>query len=82
MASQTIKNSPAMQETLIDSWVRKMPWGREWLPTLVFLSGESHGQRSLVDCSPQSHKELDTTEQLSTHKEWNIFTKIFKNLFK
>ena len=27
-------------------WVRKIPWRREWLPTPVFLSGESHGQRS------------------------------------
>ena len=27
--------------------VRKIPWRREWLPTLVFLPGEFHGQRSL-----------------------------------
>ena len=25
---------------------------REWLTTPVFLPGESHGQRSLVGCSP------------------------------
>ena len=25
-----------------------------------------HGQRSLVGCSPWRHKELDTTERLST----------------
>ena len=31
----------------------------EWLPTPVFLPGEFHGQRSLADCSPWSHKELD-----------------------
>ena len=28
-------------------WVRKIPWRRAWQPTLVFLLGESHGQRSL-----------------------------------
>ena len=28
----------------------------------VFLPGEFHGQRSLVDYSPQCHKESDTTE--------------------
>ena len=28
----------------------------------VFLPGKSHGQRSLVDYSPQGHKELDVTE--------------------
>ena len=38
------------------------PWRRSWLPTLVFLPGESHGQRSLVGYSPQGRKESDTTE--------------------
>ena len=28
--------------------IRKMPWRREWQPTLVFFPGKSHGQRSLV----------------------------------
>ena len=28
---------------------------------------EIHGQRSLAGCSPQGHKELDTTEQLTLH---------------
>ena len=27
-------------------------WGRRWHPTSVLLPGKSHGQRSLVDCSP------------------------------
>ena len=31
-----------------DPWVRKIPWRRAWQPTPLFLSGESHGQRSLV----------------------------------
>ena len=36
----------------------------KWQPTPVFLPKESHGQRSLVGYSPQSHKESDTTEWL------------------
>ena len=36
--------------------------------TPVLLPGESHQQRSLVGYSPWDRKELDTTEQLSTHK--------------
>ena len=32
-------------------------------PTLVFLPGESLGQRSLVGYSPWGRRELDTTEQ-------------------
>ena len=31
-----------------DSWVGKIPWRRAWQTTLVFLPGESHGQRSLA----------------------------------
>jgi len=27
-----------------DPWVGKISWRREWLLTLVFLPGESHGQ--------------------------------------
>ena len=59
-----VKNLPAMQET----HVRKIPWRREWLPTPVFLLGESHGQRSLVGYSAWGHKELDTTEQLNNNE--------------
>ena len=29
-------------------WVRKIPWRSKWQPSPVFLSGESHGQRSLA----------------------------------
>ena len=45
-----------------NSWVRKIPWRREWLLTAVFLPGEFHGQRSLVGYSPWGHKELDMTD--------------------
>ena len=44
-----------------DLWVGKIPWRRKWQPTPVFLLREFHGQRSLVDYSPWSHKELDMT---------------------
>ena len=33
-------------------WVRKISWRRAWQPTLVFLPGKSHGQRSLVGYGP------------------------------
>ena len=42
-------------------WVGKIPWRRGWKPTVVFLPGESHGQRSLAGYNPRSHKESDTT---------------------
>ena len=31
-----------------DPWVGKILWRRAWQPTLVFLPGESHRQRSLT----------------------------------
>ena len=43
------------------------PLEKEMQPTPVFLSGKSHGQRSLVGCSPWGRKESDTTEQLHFH---------------
>ena len=41
-----------------DPRVGKIPWKRAWQPTIVFLSGESHGQKRLV----QLHRELHMTE--------------------
>ena len=40
---------------------------RQWHPTPVLLPGKSHGQRSLVGCSPWGRKESDMTEQLHFH---------------
>ena len=42
-------------------------WRRQWHPTPVLLPGNSHGWRSLVDCSPWDCLELDTTERLHFH---------------
>ena len=33
---------------------------RQWHPTPILLPGKSHGQRSLVGCSPWGRKESDT----------------------
>ena len=38
-----------------------------WHPTPVLLPGKSHGQRSLVGCSPWDRRESDTTEWLHFH---------------
>ena len=44
-----------------------LTWTRQWHPTPVLLPGKSHGQRSLVGCSPWGRKESDTTERLHFH---------------
>ena len=45
--SGSLENLPApyFQPSCI---IWEIPWGREWLPTAVFLSGELQGQRSLA----------------------------------
>ena len=51
---------PLCRRPGFNPWVGKTPWRRTQQPTPVFLPGESHGQRSLVGCSPWGRKELDT----------------------
>ena len=63
-----------MQETRVQSWVGKIPWRREWLPTPVFLPGESHGQRGLAGYSPQRCKS-DMTEWLIL--PFSVFFRMF-----
>ena len=51
---QTVKNQLAMQEDpSFNPLVGKIPWRREWLPTRVFSTGKSHGQRGLAGYSPR-----------------------------
>ena len=51
----------------INSLALSFLWRRQWQPTPVLLPGKSHGQRSLVGCSPWGHCKLDTTEWLLSH---------------
>ena len=49
------RKTPMCFRNCMETWVGKIPWRREWLPTLAFLPGESLGQRSLVGYSPWTH---------------------------
>ena len=60
-----VKNLPVMRETQVRSLSWEDALEKEWLPTPVFLPGESHGQRSLVSCSLWGRRESDMTEQLT-----------------
>ena len=57
-----VKNPPAIQETPVRSLGWEDPLEKEMGTRLVFLPGESHGQRSLVGCSPWGGKESDMPE--------------------
>ena len=69
LVGQMGKYPPAMWETWVRYLGQEDPRRRDRLPTPISLPRESHGQRSLAGCSPQGCKELDTTEQLSLHRE-------------
>ena len=47
-------------------------WRKQWHPTPVLLPRKSHGQRSLVGCSPSGRCELDWATSLSlfTFTHW------------
>ena len=63
--AHVVKNPPAKAGDVRDPSsiprLGRSPGGGHAI-TLVFLPGESRGQRSLAGCSPQGPKELDTTE--------------------
>ena len=62
MVAQTVKHLPSMGETQVQSLGQEDPLEKEMTTHPVFLPGEFHGQRKLVDYSPWGRKELDTTE--------------------
>ena len=57
MIAQLVKNSPAMQETLVRFLGQKVPLEKDRLPAPVFWPRDFHGLYS-----PWGHKESDTTE--------------------
>ena len=51
--AQLVKNRPAREGTLVQSWVRKFPWRNDRLPTLVFLgfpSGSDGKKKIHLQC--------------------------------
>ena len=68
-----------LKRHMFDPWVGKIPWRRAWQPTLVFLPGEFHRQRSLVGYSPLGCKELDTTEVAHKYSIVHIYHIFFSH---
>ena len=63
-----IKNLPANAGDVreFNPWEGKMPWSVKRQPTPVFLTRESHGQRSLEGYNLWHHKGSDMTEYTVT----------------
>ena len=77
-----VKNLPAMWENWFDPSVGKIPWGRKWVPTPVFLPGESHGQKSLMGYSSMGLQragyDLATFTSLTRLMEASVIIKILQ----
>ena len=56
LGTQTVKDLAAMWETRVQSLSWEDLLEKEWQPTLVFLPGKSHEQRSLAGYSPWGDK--------------------------
>ena len=72
-----------VQETPVWSLGKNDPWTRKWKPTLLFLPGKSHGQRSLAVFSsvtqlfPTLCDPVDcSTSGLPVHHQLSKFTQI------
>ena len=73
LGGSVVKNMPANEADTRDTGSvpelgRSIHWRRKWQPTPMFLSGKSHGQRSLAGYSPWGRKESDTTEHTRAHE--------------
>ena len=74
--AQCIKNPPAMQETQkmqVQSLGQEDSLEKEKATHSKNLPGKSHGQSCLAGYNPWGHKEMDTTEQLSTEEHRTLY---------
>ena len=80
LVAQLVKNPPAVQETWVRSWVGKIPWRRERLPTPVFLgfpcgSAGKKSTRSAGDLGSILGWEVPLEKGKATHSSilaWRI----------
>ena len=71
LVAQTVKESACNSGDLgLIPGSGRFPWRGKWQPSAVFLTGESHGQRSLEGYSLRGRKESDMTERLTLHFSW------------
>ena len=64
---EKVKNMSKLHAFLPGLWTLLVLRRRQWHPSLVLLSGKSHGRRSLEGSSPWGCWGSDTTERLHFH---------------
>ena len=80
LVAQLVKNPPAMQENQFNSWVKKIHWSRDRLPTPIFLGfpGDPAGEESTYNVGdlgsiPGLERSLgEGNSYLLQHLAWRI----------
>ena len=67
-----VKNLPTMRETQVQALGQEDPLEKGTATTLVFLPGESHGQKSLAGYSPWGCKGSNMTEA-TEHTHFSLY---------
>ena len=76
-AVQLVNNLPAMRRPQFDSWVRKICWRRDRLPTPGFWPGEFRGLYSPWGCKESYMIEQLSLSLLFMHKKNQIQPSFF-----
>ena len=80
--AQIVKNRPAVQETLLNLWVRKIPWRREWPPSSYSCLEKPMDRGAWQATVHGITKESDTTKCLTlSHKYYLLNFKCLKSYF-
>ena len=78
LVAQQVNHCLQCKRPRLNPWVGKIPWRREWLPTPVFLPGESLGQKNLACSTPWGHKvRLGWARFTSLLGEYSWFVWVF-----
>ena len=56
-------------------WVRKIPWRRKWLPSLVFLPGKFHGKRERGELQLTGSQRI-VRNSAHTHSQLSLALKV------
>ena len=80
LVAQRAKNLPAVQETQVQSWARKIPWRKAWLPTSLFLAWRIPWTEETGGLQSMGSQRVGHDWATNTKKEW-IYVIVITSLY-